>query len=802
MNQEFSSPLENKDIDFGQIFKLILSHWWVIVLCLIIGIISANLYNRYTIPIYSSTGTIIVKDESSTTLGADAAQLQEWDILHLTKNLTTEIEIIKSQSVIEKSVALMDFVDVSYFAMGRFKTTELYKNTPFIVKIDTFYAREQNFNIQFLDTARFKFSYQRGEEEISSLHRINEKINNQFGIFSITKNTQRPSNPNLNEPYSFIVHYPWTPIGKFRGSVGISRGNEATSMLYISCQDNVPERAMDFVNALIKAYQERSVEEKTKVAKNTLKFIGELLAAYRDSLNSSEQQIERFQRSKGIINLSPDFSQSRLVRYIDQKANMELELRALDSLEASVRKGKDPSLISTTNMGTGDSRFASSLSQINQLQIKRNTMQTSLTPNNPDLKRIDRQLELARKNLFTTLQSYKDALGNNLRTINQEIRKYETELDKIPSTQRENTGIRRRYEIHAANYQSLLAKRESYSIAEAATLSDVVVLDYAYLPGSPIRPKPNSAYVTAIFISLATAATFIIIKILLKDTITDRSEVEKNTRVPILGIVSHSPRPGKSNLVVIDRPKSIISESFRSIRTNLQYLASQSEHKVVLVSSTISGEGKTFFTLNIGSILALSDKKVLMVGLDLRKPKLQLEFNLPGDKGITQVLIGKLKWQDAIVHTPVNNLHLLPAGAIPPNPSELIMSPAMEQLMEDLRNEYDYILIDTPPVGLVTDAVIAMKFADVNIYLVRQKKSKKIFLETINKLYQEKTAKNLAIVLNDFRTSSGYGYNYGYGYGYGYGYYDEDTSKKTLLKRIFIRLGSPFQWIRRRFDSQ
>jgi capsular exopolysaccharide synthesis family protein len=262
--------------------------------------------------------------------------------------------------------------------------------------------------------------------------------------------------------------------------------------------------------------------------------------------------------------------------------------------------------------------------------------------------------------------------------------------------------------------------------------------------------------------------------------------LEKLTVVPVLGTINHARNTYGSNLVVTDKPKSAIAEAFRSIRTNLQYLISVTDHKVVTVTSTISGEGKTFFSLNIAAILAISGKKILLMGLDLRKPKIHQDLGITNDQGMSTLLIGKAKAAQVIIKSKLENLDVLPAGPIPPNPSELIMSDTMKNLMEELRPQYDYIIIDTPPIGLVTDALIAMKYADINIFIVRQKYSKKVFLDTVNKLQTDKSIKNLAIVLNDLRVNKSYGYynGYGYKYGYGYGYYDEESRSSGVLKKI------------------
>ncbi len=593
--------------------------------------------------------------------------------------------------------------------------------------------------------------------------------------------------PRLTEKgtrYYFVVHNSWTPVGRIRGGIGVFRPNEETSILAIAFQDEVPERARDVVNALIDAYAGWSVEAKTKMANGTIKFIDGQLSQMEDSLMQSEQNLENFKRTKGFVNLSPDFALDRFKDYDTRKLEMQIQLQALDTLESHIRQGEDASLISPTNMGTQDSRFSSSLLRLHELETQRKNLLAYATQENPTVKNIEKNIGLIREKLFDDLNSYRQALRNNMRMIDLAINDFEASLDKVPTTEREFIGIQRKYSQNSASYQYLLQKRENASIAKAATVSDNVVLDYAGIPGAPIKPKKSLAYTIGLFLALTVSLSYIFIRDLLDDTIADQAQVEKLTRIPVLGTVSHARGRKSSSLVVNENPKSAVAESFRSIRTNLQFLASRIEHKIVVVTSTVGGEGKTFFSLNIAAIMAASDKKVLLIGLDLRKPKLHLELNIPQDNGITKVLIGKARAAEVIVKSHIENLDIMLAGPIPPNPSELIMSEAMKNLLEELRPRYDYIFIDTPPVGLVTDALIAMTYSDVNIYLLRQKKSKKEFLDTVNKLYQEQNSKNLAIVLNDVKGRSyGYGGYGGYGYGYGYGYYEE--GKRPFLKRLF-----------------
>ncbi len=784
-------PYENQDIDFRRIVRLIAGHWWLILGCLALGLGAASLYSRYAQPVYSAAGSIIVKDESSNSLGQDAAQLQQFDIFKGKKNLSTEIEIIKSQSVVERAVNAMDptFVHVSYFAKGRFKTTDMYKESPFMVVVDSLYphAYERSFFLHFDGKGGYKLSF--GEEDPTppQAYRIGDTVQNAFGRFRVLLNETRGRTPDPATTYYFIAHHPWTPVGVFRGRVGAFRASEETSILFITCQDEVPERAMDFVNTLINEYTKRGVDEKSNVARNTIKFIDRQLDQTRDSVAYWEGVIENFKKTRGIVNLTPDFTLSKFTNYDNRRLELRLQLNALDSLEQQIRRGKDASVISTSNLGTQDNRFSASLGQLNTLETERKALLAYATPDNPKVLAANKKIELLRSKLYEDLGSYREALQNNVQTISKAIGGFESALHKVPETEREYIGIQRKYNLASNTYQFLLQERSRASIAEAATVSDVLALDYAGMPGEPIKPKKSLVYIISVFVALTLSISFIFVRDMLDDTIADASQVEKLIRVPVLGTVSHARNTKGHSLVVAEKPKSAVAESFRSIRTNLQFLATGTSHKVVVVTSTVGGEGKTFFSINVSAILALLGKRVLLIGLDLRKPQLHRELGIPADVGITKVLIGKATAEEVIFKTTVEGLDIMPAGAIPPNPSELIMSDAMRNLLQELKPSYDYIFLDTPPIGLVTDALVAMAYSDINIYLLRQKKSKRAFLNTINKLHQDQSTKNMAVVLNDVKARS-YGNSYGYGYGYGYGYYEEESVRLPKLRSWLKRL--------------
>jgi tyrosine-protein kinase Etk/Wzc len=547
----------------------------------------------------------------------------------------------------------------------------------------------------------------------------------------------------------------------------------------------VPERATDLVNTLINVYSAWTKDEKTKIANNTIDFINEQLVLVKDSLNLSEQNIESFKKKTGITNLSADFALQRFSNFDGRRLEIELALKSLDSLANHIKQGRDITLISTSNIGAQDPALSGTISEYSKLEVQKKALLSNAKPTHILVKQLERKIEITREELIKDIQSYREALQINLQTINSTLTKFEKKLAQIPSTERQFLGIERNRSLNENIYLLLLQQKERYGIAKAAAVADIVVLDYAE-GGWQIKPKKNMAYIIGLFLSISASLSFIFIKDFLNDTIADRSQVEKITPVPVLGTINHARQADSSSLVVSHKPKSAVAEAFRSIRTNLQYLASENDSKVVVVTSTVSGEGKTFFSVNMAAILAMSDKKVLLIGLDLRKPKIHQDFDVPSDAGISKILIGKATAEEVTYKTKIANLEVLPSGPVPPNPSELIMSERMKNLIDELRTRYDYIIIDTPPVGLVTDALLAMKYADVNIFMLRQKKSKKEYIETVNKLYTDNSIRNLAIVLNDLRMGRSYGgYYNGYRYGgYGYGYYEEEEKNNSLLKRF------------------
>ncbi|NQX97785.1 MAG: polysaccharide biosynthesis tyrosine autokinase [Flavobacteriales bacterium] len=549
----------------------------------------------------------------------------------------------------------------------------------------------------------------------------------------------------------------------------------------LSIEEQVPQRGIDFLNTLVQVYLENDILEKNKIASSTASFIAAQLATISAELKQIEMVRQDFKIEKGISDVSAE-SQMILenVKIKDQElSNFNLQLRFVEYLQGYIKENKNLADIAPSSLGINDPLLVKLINQITELGIEKQKLELQAKEENIALKTINEQINYTRKKLVQNIKSIKNGLETSKKESKRALAVLEGELRSIPKTERELVSIEREYRVKESLYLYLLQKEAETSLALAASVSDNRIIEEARATPYPIRPIPKKSYSLALLLSLLLPTGLIFIKDLLNDTVKDKKTISRMTGLPILGVVGFSKE--NSSLIVSEKPKSLIAESFRSIRTNLKYFAAGKEQKVMLITSSVGSEGKTYTAMNLSSIIAASGKKTVLLGFDLRKPKIVGDFGISNDKGISSFLIGAEKVEDVIQHTSIEYLDIIPSGPIPPNPSELIMNSKMDELIEKLKKEYDNIIIDSPPIGLVTDALLLSKYADVSIFVVRQNVTKKDHLSHIGQLYREGKLINTTILFNAVKTGDS---GYGYGYGYGQGYYEEDN-KKSFLNRIF-----------------
>lgn len=542
---------------------------------------------------------------------------------------------------------------------------------------------------------------------------------------------------------------------------------------------------------MLEEYAFTSLEDKNREATNTLRFIEDRLKLVTAELGDVEQNVEQYRRAKGITDLS---SEANLflgkVEENDSKLNdLNIQIKVLDGVEGYLNSSQVGIVAPATMIGVTDPILTSYIDQLSKLEIERSKLAQTVQPGNPYLETINTQMRNVKQAIRENLINQKRSLAVAKRSLLDLNKRLEGSISSIPHKEREFVGIKRQANIKEDLYLLLLKTREETAISYASTVTDSRIVDAPYSTGAVIRPDKNNIYLMALLCGLAIPLALITLKEVLTNSVQTKKEIERKTGLKVFGEVGIKPKGEKAEIIDI-KSRNFVSEQIRMLRSNMRYLfldTQEGSGSTILVTSSTSGEGKSFITVNLAASLALLDKKVVILGLDLRKPKIQEHLQISNKVGISNYLIGKVEVEDIIHTTSLENLYIIPSGPIPPNPSELLAKAAIKVLIATLRKSFDYILIDTPPLGLVTDATLLAPYTDVCFYLIRHEKTPKIYLSTINDLHKKKIFKSINVIFNAVNYKNSSDYNYGYGYGKE-GYYGEDASKKSWLNRILTKV--------------
>lgn len=777
------------EIDLRLLFQEMRRNWHYFLFSIILFSIGALLYIRFTLPVFEARTSILVKDTKNTSKNIE--DIFTGDLFGNTKNIATEIGILKSRSVLDETIRELN-LGVSYFSHSPLFKVPLYKNQPFSVEVlrITDGVFDETFQLTILDSSRFKLetditnSYLKNYS-YSSTHRFGEEIKNANFTIKIDKQSIG-SGASEEEDFIFVINSMNKMIAGYQESMKAEPLNKDATIVEITIQDHIRERAEDFLNTLGKVYINRDVKDKSSVAALTLKFVDEQLTEISTTLHSTEQELQKFKEEKGTVNLSEE-SKAYLERVttIDaDRVKAEIELESLDYLYDYVSGNKTLTQLAPASLGTPDPLLIELITQLKQLQNKKQSLQFGSSSQSPALLVLEEQISETKKALVENINNIRNRTRVTLQGINGQLLAYENNIRKIPNIERELLGIQRNFSVNENIYLYLLQKKAETGIAKATAVSDNKVLDEASVNDKPVIPSNKAVLIITCMLAFFVPLIILLLKGYLKNTISNREDVEKLTKIPIIGVVGHL--SDGERLIVAKKPKSSIAEAFRSIRANLMFFGLADQHKIVMITSSVGGEGKSFSTLNLATVLSLQNHKVIIVGMDLRKPQLVQDLGISNDKGVSTFLIGKISMDDVICKTNIENLDIIPSGPVPPNPAELLAKKETKDLLEKLKDRYDYIIIDTPPVGIVSDAMMLMNYADINVFILRENYSKKQYIKTINEYYTQGKVKNLCILLNDAGLNQHYGYGYGYSYGYhGYGYYDEEKRKPGFFKRMF-----------------
>ena len=789
---------EQSDFSLKNFLIRYLRYWYLFAISIVLGFFIAKYYNWYKTPVYAVTAKLLVKDDS----GGKDRLLRQMDVEAADKNIENEIEIFRSHNLLAKALDRLDF-DVSYYLIGNVKVSEVYTDCPFKISIDKleFSAYSQPFFVDIIDSTSFVFHYEKNSEAKQINGVFGESFNMGMGEITLEKRENFPvkqiTDPNFEKrKYRISFNTIGANQNKYLSRLSVGLARSQSSILQIYLEDEVPQKGLDFVNALIEVYLKNDVDVKNNAASNTSDFLNAQLESITEELERIEINRERYMVSKGIIDLE---SESQMVleqlREIDsQKALSDTRLSMIGQLKRYVLENQDLRDLAPASLDINDALLLKLINKLTELQSQREIIINQSTANDPTLVPINAEIELTRSSLLENIKNIESSLRNTAAELNKKLSDNQSRVEQIPTTQRELLEIERRFRIQENLYIFLLQKHAELSISLAATESDTRLIDTARVLPGPISPIPQRAYSIALLLALILPVLFIIISEKLKDKIESIAQIRKLTTVPLLGVVRYNKH--SSQLVSVEKPRSSIAEEYRSIRTNLQFFNKGESTTVTMITSSIGTEGKTFTAMNLAAVMAAAGERVVLVGLDMRKPRIVEHFEIANDVGSSNYLSRNAELDD-IIHPSgyLDTLFVIPSGPNPPNPSELIMSERMAQLIAELKTRFDKIVIDTPPIGLVSDGLILAKYADSTLYVVRDGVTHKDHLQHVNGLYESGQLKNVAIVFNAVRQNragygnhSGYGYGYGYVYGSEYGtYFDDEEKGGSGIKKWFKR---------------
>ncbi|HEY4788938.1 MAG TPA: polysaccharide biosynthesis tyrosine autokinase, partial [Bacteroidales bacterium] len=603
--------------------------------------------------------------------------------------------------------------------------------------------------------------------------------------------------PSPENKYFFVINDLNSLVNTYRDKLNVSTNDKKGTVLTLSTVGFVPEMEADYINKLMEVYIKAGLEEKNQTAINTINFIDEQLSTVVDSLHKAEDKLQNFRLNNRILDISSEGTaiMARLEKVQNDKIALDMQVNYFKYLQNYIEKKKDfREVMAPAVMGISDPLLNSLVEELANLYGERSVLVLNAQQNFPGLTLINAKIQTTLAALQENMRELVNTTNLSLNEVKKRQADVEKELQRLPVTERHLLTIQRDFKLNDQIYDFLLQRRADAAIARASNVADNKILDAASSQNCvQITPRKARNKMIAYVLGFLIPLSVLVIIEFFNERIIEPKDIEKVTKVPIYGSIGHNEKI--SDLPVADNPKSGIAESFRALRTNLQYVLRTEEQKIICISSTISGEGKTFCSVNLAAIIAQSNKKTLLMSLDMRKPKIHKIFNTENEKGLSTYLIGKTSYEDAIFQTNINNLYVATSGPVPPNPAELLDTPLMETFISKAKQDFDFIIMDTPPLAIVTDAFLLTRFSSAFLFVVRQNYSTKAVLQLVDDLQTKRSLSNIGILINDVKVVSyygrKYGYNYGYGYGYGYGdkyghgYYGETREKQPLYKEIF-----------------
>jgi tyrosine-protein kinase Etk/Wzc len=776
---------DDDNIDIKRYLSLFISNWYWFAIALFIALTVAYGINRYSQPVYSVSSTLLIKDDQLGSMNSSTSSvIPGGDIFRSHQNLKNEMGILKSFSLNYMVMkALKDF-QVVYVGVGRRNIVEsmMYNTCPFRVKYDSIELEPKGgkVNITILSEQKYRINLS-GAQNYEIEKSFGERFS-KFG-FDFKIEWRDPRNIIFNKDHSNKYYFYFTDPGnlasQYRSKLTVAPIEKDASLVTLSVSGFVRRQEADYLNKLMDEYLQYGLDNKNQTADSTIKFIDLQTGIISKDLTEAEKKLEEFRLKYNFIDLSHEGTviENRLEKFENEKTTFELQLQYYRYLSQYLNtKNNAGTIISPSIMGITDQVLIKLVNEVSAFQKEAEIIGFNIRVEQPAVILLFKQLEDAQEALKENVRNGISGLNMSIAESNRKISEVEVDINRLPSTERQLIDIQRKFDLNNTVYNYLLEKRSESGIAKASNVSDNRIIDYAsQFSTALIKPNSRINLIIAIILGFILPMVAIVLIDFLNDKVIDKKDIERRTKVPVIGYISHS--EGKNEIAVVEKPGSALSESFRSVRTGIKYYIKENETAVIAVSSTVSSEGKTFISINLAAIIAMLGKKVLLIGLDLRKPRINKVFKFEISPGISTYLSSNCEYEEIIKETQIKNLFYTPSGPIPPNPSELLETEQMKIFMDRAKKEFDFIIIDTPPVAIVTDTLLLATYVNVNLFIVRQRYTSRNTLELIEQLHNHGELRNMAIIINDISLSGyygygmRYGYTHGYGYSYGYNYY-------------------------------
>ena len=755
--------IDSKDIKKG--LSTISKNWHWFTLFIGLGIIIGGAYLYNATKFYGATAELLIKPQKDPFKDALSESLPS---APRKEDIANEVKIIKSTKLIDETIKKLN-LDIGYYIEGRLKTGEVYKGTPFSVvgKLTDKSLYNVPFEIKIINNESFVVEVNTDQYKFKRKSKFGVPvINEKFSFIVNSDTTVITRNTKISDiPYIFKFKNHEALINKYQNALTIEK-DQTASVIKISLEDEVEDKAVDFLNTLINIYIENSIEVQKTVNENTVRFIDAQLADVENQLNNVESNLESFQKSRTTLNLGEESGMlfQRVVDFDSEKARMNIQLKSVDMMYdyLTSSNGENMAISPSVLAEANDPGLQGAFDELYALQQKRSNLLFSSTESSKSVVENDQMISRSKQKISGIVLNIRKNLVNKINSISGQIGTYNSALRQMPSTQRGIVNINRNVEIYSQIYKFLLETRAQTIIAKASIVADKIVLESASGDGL-LHPLPVITLAAGIGGGLALALLIIFFKGIYYNYVFSKEDVKEVTDLPIIGVIGKSKEAEDEYLVVDKFPQSQIAEAFRVIRTNLSYFASKSKHKVILVTSTMPGEGKTFTAVNTATILTRAKKKVVLLDLDLHKPKQANAFNLQNDVGVTSYIVGKATIEQITKDSGIEDLKIILSGPRTPNASELILDENLEKLINELKEVYDYVIIDTPPIGLLSDALVLMKQSDINIFVMKAGVSKRDYIDIAHQLVEKNEIKHMSIVLNGVSSKnipSGYGAGY------------------------------------------